>query len=435
MSIKNFILKLAVPIKDELVAKSLAKVRKTDGKDKERPERDSDLYWSIYKTDPLAGAGIDYTIDFVVGAGFTVKLYDDDGNEQIIPEFQKIIRQSEPRRIIGEFLKDGLVEGDGYLYLMSSANDKDYIAGFDVIPARQVTIIRDEFNNIYEYIQELGESESSYPRFEPGRVAHYRNRPISGEAFGRSDIEPITEASEILRDMMIDLSNFISTKAYPPILWKLGSEDNPWGRELVEDWCSEREEIEPGDQIAVQGDVTYESVGVRGETLDVKPYLMFFASMVVSGLRIPAALTSIVGDMGQFTADSQSNAYARRINDIRQQLSELLEVSLFDRILRANGWGQYHSVVTWNKHDDESERIAVNNIIQLVNSKVLSREEARVSLNYPQEVKGTLISGQVDAPENADPAIQPESFNNKMNETKDDDARTGSKRENFEVSD
>jgi hypothetical protein len=46
-----------------------------------------------------------------------------------------------------------------------------------------------------------------------------------------------------------------------------------------------------------------------------------------------------------------------------------------------------------------------------------------------------LISGQVDAPENADPAIQPESFNNKMNETKDDDARTGSKRENFEVSD
>lgn len=427
MGIRNFILRLQEDV-EETVAKLSARVRRSSGTERERPDGNSKLYWDIYRTDALAGAGIDYTTNFVVGAGFDVFVYDDNGDQQELPWFNKIIRNSKPRQKTNEFLKDGLVEGDGYLYLLPSESDKEWIAGFDVIPAQQVRIERDEVNNIEKYVQELGESENDYPTFEPNMVAHYRNRPISGEAYGRSDIEPIVEASEILRDMQIDLANFISTKAYPPILWKLGSEDQPWGADLVEEWAKQREEIEPGDQISVQGDVTYEAVGVSRETLDVQPYLLFFASLVVSGLRVPAALTSLIKDMGQFTADSQANAYARRINDLREQLAEILEIEVFNRILRQNGYGQYHAVVNWRKHDDESERMAVNNMVQLVQNSVISRQEARESMGYSQDVKGDL-NKPVDNPEGAEPAIPNESGDNTSNDTDENDGRTGSKRQ------
>jgi len=226
--------------------------------------------------------------------------------------------------------------------------------------------------------------------------------------------------------MQIDLANFISTKAYPPILWKLGNSEQPWGANLVEEWAKTREEIEPGDQISVQGDVSYEAVGVSSETLDVQPYLLFFASLVVSGLRVPAALTSLIKDMGQFTADSQANAYARRINDLRQQLAEILEVDVFNRILRQNNAGQYHAEVVWRKHDDEAERMAVNNVVQLVQNGIISDTEARESVGYPQVVKGELKK-PVDKPENVEPAIPNESNQNTSDDVTEDN-RTGSKR-------
>jgi hypothetical protein len=426
MNIKDFILNLAEDTKDNAIAKLSARVRRSKGTERERPNRNSTLYWDIYRTDALAGAGIDYTINFVCGAGFDVRILDDEGNEQDLPWFDKMLRNSKPKQKTIEFLKDGLIEGDGYMYLQESETADDWYAGFDVIPATQVRIERDEFNNIKQFVQEVGQGEDDYPTFEPNRVAHYRNRPISGEAYGRSDIEPIVEASEILRDMQIDLANFISTKAYPPILWKLGNSEQPWGANLVEEWAKTREEIEPGDQISVQGDVSYEAVGVSSETLDVQPYLLFFASLVVSGLRVPAALTSLIKDMGQFTADSQANAYARRINDLRQQLAEILEVDVFNRILRQNNAGQYHAEVVWRKHDDEAERMAVNNVVQLVQNGIISDTEARESVGYPQVVKGELKK-PVDKPENVEPAIPNESNQNTSDDVTEDN-RTGSKR-------
>jgi len=95
MNIKDFILNLAEDTKDNAIAKLSARVRRSKGTERERPNRNSTLYWDIYRTDALAGAGIDYTINFVCGAGFDVRILDDEGNEQDLPWFDKMLRNTQ----------------------------------------------------------------------------------------------------------------------------------------------------------------------------------------------------------------------------------------------------------------------------------------------------------------------------------------------------
>jgi len=431
MKLKQYILQLAadkIEAVDTYVRK--ANVKNKEGIEKERPDNNRSLYWAIYRTDAIVGACIDFTISFVIGAGMNVTVVDRDGEEVNIPEFNSIIRKSKPRSVMNQFLKDGHVSGDGFLYKLTS-DDGDMITRFEVIPSNQMRVHRDEKGYVDKYVQELGESEAKYPTFEPTEVVHYRNRGIAGEAYGRSDVEPITEVSEILRDMIIDLSNFISTKAYAPVLWKFGSADRPWNPKDIGDFMRDRTDVEPGDQIGVQGDIEVEAIGVGDKALDIEPYLTFFASMIVSGLRVPATLTSVIGGIGQFTADAQSNAYARRINDIRSELGELLEVELFDDIIRQNGYGSdLRSKVTWKKHDDESLRLAVNNLIQLVQNSIISPQKARMDLSYPMDVTGELNKA-IDRAEAAEPAIPSDADSNTMKDTGDDDGRADEKRKEF----
>ena len=402
--------------------KPMSNVKKGKGKERERPIDNRDLYWSIFRTDPLVGACIEFTKSFIIGAGLKVTLVDLDGNEVVVPEFNDIIRRSKTRTITSMFILDALVDGTGYFEKLMS-KDGNEINKFNVVPARTMVVYRDQKGEIEKYVQELGDSEDDYVEFKPSEIVAYRNRALSGSAYGRSDVEPVTEASEILRDMTIDLANFISTKAYAPIVWKLGTSEMPWSKPEVDAWAADREDVEPGDQISVQGDVSSEVVGVGDNAFDVRPYLTFFASMVVSGLRVPATLTSVITDIGQFTADSQSNAYARRINDIRTELSELLEVELFDYIVKYNGYGDnLRSKVEWLRHDNESVRLEVNNAVQLVQNSIISPEEARMKLNYDQEVLG-MLRNAIDNPEGAEPAINPESDDNKIVDTNEDDGR------------
>lgn len=432
----DYILSLAGKdnMQDEVVYTKKSNVKRSASVERQRPDGDHELYWDIYRTDPIAGASVDFTISFVLGAGIDVTVVDLDGVEVKLPEFDAIVRKSKPRNVMQQFLKDGFIHGNGYIELMKSP-DGAIIGKFGVVPATEMRVEIDGKGIVEKYVQELGESEDDFPIYEPHEIVHYRNRGISGEPYGRSDIEPITEVSEILRDMMIDLANFISAKAYPPIVWIFGTPEKPWHRDAINQFMSDREEVEPGDQIGVQGDITHEVAGVGNDTLDIQPYLTFFASMEVSGMRVPATLTSIITDIGQFTADAQTNAYNRRINDIRSELSELLENDLFNRIIEYNGYGDnYRAVVKWKKHDDESMRMAVNNIVQLVQNRIITIPEARAEINFPMEYDPEQMMKGSAAVEKAEPEIPPESDENTSEDTvEEEDGRHESRRENFEV--
>lgn len=432
-SLQSGILRMAEAVEDKVKPDRKTLVKKKSAQKREKPDIDFQYLEDTYRNDPIVGLAIDYTISFAIGGGINIRVYDKDGREQDIyndmPDIHKIIKRSKPKDTAKEFMKDGHMKGNGYIELMKETGS-NYIHSFVAVNPDDIRIERDHKGRVLKYVQEVGSNPNEYPVTKPYFMVHYKNRPITGSPYGISDIESIAEVSELLRDMQVDLGNFISTKAYPPTLWKLGTEDKPWGARQVEEFSEMREEPQPSDQVIVSGDISTENVGVADGTIDVEPYLKFYASMIVSGLRVPATLTSIITNIGQFTADSQVNAYARRINDIRDYLSELFEDELFNKILEYQGYSGYYTKVEFEKHDDEAERMQVNNMVQLVQNSVLTPLEAREELGYPQEHKGQMLN-PIDNPESTSPARQPGYDQNDSDKvSRQDDGRNGSKRKN-----
>lgn len=413
----KFKLKLAAAITgDDEYGNGEAVVFGKSSKDtKERPKADYKELESVYRGDPIVAAGVDYTVSFTVGSDVKFRFVDVEGEEVEQEDLKRIIRRSRPKSLLRQIAKDMMVYGNAYVELVMLG---DKVVRLQNVNPYKMRVVRDIDGTVLEYIQEVGDNEGDYPKWKPQRLIHFKNREITGKPYGISDIEPILESAEILRDMGIDLANFISNKAYPPIIWKLGTSDKPWGKTDIKKWGQARAEPEAGDQISVSGDVTAEVVGVSKQTLDISPYLEFYAASIVSGLRIPATLVSLISDLSPFTGEQQKFAYRRRINDLQTYISETLEISGFDEIIATNGYGQIEVQTVWTLQDDEDERVRVNNTVQLKQNGIISVTEARLESGYNEKVNGVLPE-PVDKAEQSEPELQDTEIDTEV----DDDGR------------
>lgn len=385
---------------------------------KERPKADYKELESVYRGDPIVAAGVDYTVSFTVGSDVKFRFVDSEGTEVEQEDLKKIIRRSRPKALLRQITKDMMVYGNAYVELVTLG---EKIVRLQNVNPYKMRVERDVNGDVLKYVQEIGDNEEAYPKWDANRLLHFKNREITGKPYGISDIEPVLEAAEILRDMGIDLANFISNKAYPPIIWKLGTSEKPWGKTDIKKWGQARSEPEAGDQISVSGDVTAEVVGVSKQTLDISSYLQYYAASIVSGLRIPATLVSLISDLSPFTGEQQKHAYRRRINDLQTYISEVLELDGFDEIIATNGYGQIEARVIWTLQDDEDERVRVNNTVQLKQNGIISVTEARLESGYDEKVNGTL-SESVDKAEGQAPVEQEGARDN--SDDIDDDGRS-----------
>lgn len=404
-------------------------ITKRNAGKKEVPDRNAKELRGVYKNDSLVGAGIDYTASFVAGAGVTIALYDINNAPIEDPEFKRLLRVSRINTLIRDVVKDMTVIGDAYIEKVKGTGTDKFVQ----LTARRpddIKITRDVHDYVEKYIQEIGDNPSEFPEFEPHELIHLKNRGMTGEAYGISDISAVIDNAEILRDMSTDLANFIATKAYPPILWKLGTSEKPWGKTAVEAWGNARAEPEAGDQISVSGDIDAVAVGVSKEALQIGDYLKFYAALIVSGLRIPATLTSMDTSIGQFTADAQTNAYKRRIADMRVYIEEVLQVEFIDAYFAqaSHGDGAY-ATITWKKHEGDESRLAVNDGIQLLQNGAISVEELRDATGWSMEIIGALKKA-IDNPEGSNAGVDANADLNSNDESSDDDGRTGQKRSN-----
>lgn len=416
-------------------------------------ERPSDTRYEdwveLYEKDPIFGAGIDAIVDYVAGAGITVKFHDTgkDGEEidlWDVPDAWKAIRRSKLNKSMKLFIKDALLNGSAYLELVRANGSNTAVFKVANIPPGKMFVKRDEHMVVQEYIQEIGgENDVVFP---PENVVCYKFHEVTGKPYGCSVALRVIEACNILRNMGLDLAEFIGTKAYPPLLWILGSEEKPWDPRDVQKFISDRETVDPGSQIGVQGDVSCEAIGVKDATMDTSDPMNFFASEIINGMQLPSALSTVIQISNQFVAETQMTAFKIFVDSIRTDLKELFEVECFDILLQSYGKDSLFSEVVFEPHSAEEERIDVNNVIQLLNSQLYTKEYALEKLGDPVEEaqRGEFLqSAQVDpsgmnqkagtgqaAAKAAASQVDPRKAQNKKGQTKPNDARTGSRRKN-----
>lgn len=427
-SIRSLTLRLAEKVSGIEPGRFVSKIAGTGRPALERRTVDLSKYEDVYRTDPLVGSIIDWKATRVVGKGFRVRCLDSNGDEVEHHELHQIVRNSKPYSVIDEFIRNRYWGGTGYIEI-----DDEY-ASFRAVSPKKMRVEVDDSGEITKYEQSIGSGKQK-PTWttddELKRIVRCPNRPLSDRKEGISDIEAVYEVAEILRDMQIDLSNFIESKAYATIIYMLGTKERPWAKTDVDAWLSAIEELKPGDVMAVSGDVDFKIPDVTG--LDISPYLNFFASLVVSGLKVPSSMTSIIEGSDSATAEVRETNFKYFVASERQKIAETLEVDLFGEIIRQRGYTDIARVeVEWLKHDGEEERLAVNSVVQLLQNRQVSHETADRLLGLPVNARdGTLLesSKSVDAPEGSDPTINPEVDQNKSSDTnREEDNRHGSPR-------
>lgn len=383
-----------------------AKIKQTqsggsDVRPSEAPKQRISEFRTVADTDPHVGEGIDTLVDFLVGSGFSVQPANIPGTEEAqtdedISDLKWLIETSTFETELISWVWHALVDGTGFLEIVV----EDDTFKPKVLPTERMLIQTNEEGDTTGYEMEPpggGGGQDENTEFDLYDVAVLTFHKHPGEDFGRSAIEPAQEQADMLRDMEIDLARFVSTKAYPPILWKLGSEERPWSQPQIDGWLEELENIEPESQLAVSHDVDHEVVGVTSTSsdsgaLDLESTFHHLQKRVAAGLGVPAFLLNMEIDMGRNTSVAVMPKFDRRIQRYRRSIRQAVRHQIFVSILAGDsdpeeGYDELPPDFEFGQHSSEEERLDADMAIKLVNNNLLTFKAAAKRLDIDPETE------------------------------------------------
>ncbi|MFC7191864.1 hypothetical protein ACFQL7_20915 [Halocatena marina] len=315
-----------------------AVVKRTSGqggkpRPSEPPVQKIQEYRLIADTDPHVGEAIDTLVDYLVGSGFSIEPAnivgtDEQQTPEDIAEIKTLIETSNFEEVLFQWVWHALVDGTGFIEIVV---EEDTFKP-KVLSAENISKQTDEFGNLVEYIYETPDNEEiSFNPYDLAELSFHRH---PGEDFGRPLIERCEEQADMLRDMEIDMSRFIATKAYPPIIWNLGTEDRPWSEPQIDEWLDTVSEIEPDSMLAVGHDVEHDVVGVTSTSssagaMRLEPVFNHLLRRVYTALGLPAFLGNIATDTNRGDSVTNMPKFDRRIQRYRRIIRSSIRNQIF----------------------------------------------------------------------------------------------------------
>lgn len=347
----------------------------------------------IADTDPHVAEAISTLVDYLVGSGFSIQPAnipgtDTEQTDEDIAELKRLVEASTFESVLADWVWHALVDGTAFLELVVQ---DDYFRP-KVLPTEDMEIQTDEFGNIQGFIQQSSGGDEI--EFAPHEVAILRFHRHPDEDFGRSVIERVQEQADMLRDMEIDTARFVATKAYPPILWQLGSEERPWTESEIDEWLGNVEDIEPESMLAVGHDVDHSVVGATSTSstagaMRLEETFQHLMKRIATGLGVPADLLNS-DVMSGTEIQAVMPKFDRRIQRYRDVIRNAVRYQIFPSLMadaRALDFGELPPEFEFGKHSSEEERLDADLAIRLVNNNLLTFEAAAKRLGIDPETE------------------------------------------------
>lgn len=408
------------------------------------PPKDTiDEHRQIAYTDPHVHEAIETLTDWIVGDGFNIAPRNfeaametgvagqaastaqdgsspGEGGSSDIQNLRRLLKNSDFWRVFNDWVRYALIDGHAFMELV--VENEQFKA--KLLPTERMHRDLDEFGNITEYVLEPpdgGVESDDAVQYAPHEIAElwFRKEPV--DDFGRSFVEPVKEQADMLRDMEIDYARFIATKAYPPILWKLGNEDSQWTEEQVGAWMDNVQSIEPDSMLAAPHDVETEIVGATSTSssagaMRLEETFSHFEERVATGLGVPTLLMNMGGDQGEAT--TMMPAFKRRIKRIQNIVKTAVEQQILKSLLTESaGYEDFSDVIPefqFGEHSNAEDRLEIDKLLKLLNNAMITPAAfaERAGLD-PQEVPDvwanndmvtmlTTLSGSGDSIQNPD---------------------------------
>lgn len=377
-----------------------------DERTTEAPDEDIEEHRAIAYNDPHMGEGVQTIVDYVCGTGFNldprnIPYTGEEQTQDDIAELRTLLHHSDFWLELQQWVWYGLVDGTSFLELV--VEDEQFEPR--LLPTKKMSIRTDEFGRVEAYEMEQPEGEPK--EYEPHEVAHLWFHKAPTDDFGRSIIERAKEQSNILRDMEIDLARFIATKAYPPILWKLGTEEERWNEEQIEGWLDTVEEIEPDSMLAAGHDVEPETVGVTSTSssagaMRLEETFKHFERRMVTAIGIPDILMNLDGSSGKGEAVTNMPKFDRRITRYQNIIKSQVENQILKSLMVESALEEFDGIVPefeFGEHSNAEDRLEIDKLLKLYNNGMLGREafaeragiDPEIELPSPEELTSEII--------------------------------------------
>lgn len=364
-------------------------------RESEAPEAKIEEYRLIADTDPHVGEAIDTLVDYLVGSGYAISPTnivgtDEEQTAEDIADLKEMVQTSNFEKVLSNWVWHALVDGTGFLEIVV----EDDVFKPKVLPTEDMEIQTDKFGNVQEYI--LNTEAGNDITFGPYDIATLSFHKHPGEDFGRSLIERCEEQADMLRDMEIDMARFIATKAYPPVIWKLGSDERPWSQDQIDGWLDTVSEIEPESMLAVGHDVDHDIVGVTSTSsssgaMRLEPVYDHLMKRIYTAIGVPAFLGNINSGESKNEAVATMPKFDRRVQRYRRSIKSSVRHQLFVSILAGDSDPGEANVLPpqfeFGQHSSEEERLEADMAIKLVNNGLLSFKAAAERIGIDPEVE------------------------------------------------
>lgn len=364
----------------------------------ESPDDEIEEHREIAYTDPHVHDATLTLVDWMVGDGYNIRpprmpveggrrssREGPGGGSEVSTEVQKLRKlfyNSQFWRVFNDWVYYAILDGHTFMELV--VEDEQFKC--KLLPSTRMKRKTDEYGRIQEYELETPGGGDDTTTYEPHEIAELWFRKEPTEDFGRSFIEPIAEVADMLRDMEIDYTRFIATKAYPPILWKLGTEESQWTKDQIAGWMNNVEEIGPDSMLFGPHDVDTEIVGTTSTSstsgaMRLEDTFEHFQDRIITGLGVPALIMNMEGGgNGQGEAVSTMPSFKRRIRRLQNIIKEAVEQQIFKSLLTesANLEDYTGSVpeFEFGEYSSAEERLEADQAINLLNNGLLTPEAA-----------------------------------------------------------
>lgn len=335
----------------------------------------------LVNSDPHLAEGVNTLVDYLVGSGLraaprNIPYTDAKLEIQDIAELKVLVETSRFEIAVTDWVWHAIVDGTAYLEI----NWENEVFKPRLLPPTRMSIQTDEYGDVIGYVMESeGEDDVEFGKYD---VAHLGFWKHPSEDYYSPIVEWCNEQADMLRDMEIDMARFVATKAFPPILWKLGSEESEWNPAEISGWMDEVSKVEPDSMLVGPHDVEAEAVGVADSTttsgaMELGPTFEHFQTRIATGLGIPYFLLN--GDSnGQAEAVAQMPKFDRRIQRLRTVIRDAVENQIFRSLyyhpnLEENE-GELVPKLEFGEHSSEEERLETKEALQLLNNGVIKPE-------------------------------------------------------------
>lgn len=244
---------------------------------------------------------------------------------------------------------------------------------------------RDSLGNILQwrqYIPGVGEKF-----FRKENVIHIAYDRQDGFVFGTPWIIPALDDIRALRRLEELIELLVGKQIFPLFHYKVGTEELP--AEEYDDGTSEVDVVRNAvEAMPTEGCIVtserHTIQAISADAIDAKPYLEYFESRVLSGLRISNVDSGRGDTSNRATAGFLSAAKDDLAKDMQDVLTDFFMLYLFDELLEEGGYPLTEDnrvSIVWPPIDPEEQRKREAHVNLLYQSNLISEPEARMAIN------------------------------------------------------